>query len=131
MSSLPRWLAPLVGAVLGALAGLRAARRNGDLSWLYVAGGAGIGALAGMVVWLLDVPNPALARPASGLGQALAVLAVVVCWIPVLGVLLSAPAFLVNRKAVGWAAKLSRLAFGIAVVLTVVIVAAFQVPLER
>lgn len=54
--SFPGWVGPLVGAVVGVLIALKAARRsNGGVSVQWIVIGAVLGAAAGGIVWLLDV----------------------------------------------------------------------------
>ena len=54
--SLPGWIAPLIGAVLGALIAMKAAVRNeGGVSIQWVVVGGVIGLFAGGVVWAIDI----------------------------------------------------------------------------
>ena len=62
-ASFPSWAAPVVGAGVGALLGLRGARRDGqEITPEWIIGGAALGFLAGGIIWLLDRPP---SRPAS------------------------------------------------------------------
>lgn len=58
MGSLPGWVAPLLGLVVGAVLGSYTGRRmNFDPPSLFlpfVAAMAGIGFVAGLIVWLID-----------------------------------------------------------------------------
>jgi hypothetical protein len=51
---IPGWLGPVVGPLLGAFAGYRAANRSGAESVPYIAGGAVLGLVAGLIVWWMD-----------------------------------------------------------------------------
>lgn len=54
--SLPGWIAPLIGAILGALVAMKAAVRNeGGVSIQWVVVGGVIGLLGGGVVWGIDI----------------------------------------------------------------------------
>ncbi len=126
----PRWAGPLVGAVIGAVVGLRAMRRERVEDWFYPVGGALLGALAGGVLWLMDAPPSRPRRYASAVGTLLAVLAVFPGIFPFVGLPFGIPAFLVNRRVTGWQNTASRLGLGICVVLSVVVAVASQVPLR-
>lgn len=91
VKAMPSWAAPLVGAAVGVVLGLKAGARapgSAELNPLYVAAGGGaIGALAGCILWLIDaqrrptqrtlpsniartipraVPRPQMVRTATG-----------------------------------------------------------------
>ena len=128
--SIPRWLGPVVGAILGAVVGYRAMRRDRVTDYRWLVGGAAIGAMAGSVVWLMDAPPQSQHRPASGIGTLFAVLALFPGVVPYIGLAFGLPAFLVNRRVSGWPNKASRLGLGVCIALTVVITVAAKAPLN-
>ncbi len=131
----PRWAAPLLGIPVGIVAafGLRKrpwlAERQVPTDILYVLAFAGVGALAGCVVYLIDIPTTE-GRPATTSGSILAVLSIFPGFCPFVGLLLGVPAFLVNRKVSGWQNLTSRIGLALSIVLTIIIVVASQVPLR-
>lgn len=113
----PRWSAPLLGIVVGGLCGLRAGlRAQIPLAWFVVGGGL-IGGLAGAFILLLEPAGyetndenlPAhfqrsVSQHRSGVvGRFLAVAGCLLCWFPILGLVLNLGGFLINRKADDWA----------------------------
>ncbi len=126
----PRWLGPVLGAGVGVVLALRAMRRDRVTDWTWVAGGVVLGALAGGVLWLVDAPTPANPRRASVPGSLLAVLAIFPGLLPFVGLVFGVPAFLVNRRVVGWQNRASRLGLGLSLLLTIVVVAASRIPLN-
>lgn len=132
----PRWSAPLLGIVVGGLCGLRAGlRAQIPLAWFVVGGGV-IGGLAGAFILLLEPTGqetkdenlPAFLQPAvsqnrSGVvGRFLAVAGCLLCWFPILGLVLNLVGFLVNRSADDWARFASLLGLAIAACLSTLFV---------
>ena len=131
----PRWSAPIVGA--GAVGAIGFASNGGHpdpfSSWEMIAGGAALGFLAGCLIWALE-PSPSseancssemiwlpdghhLATQASVdqslLGRVAAVLAILVCWAPIIGTAMGLAAVLANQKSSGWPRKLGWIATGV------------------
>jgi len=127
--SFPRWPGPIIGGGVGVALGLRLMLHDAVVDWIYLACGALLGAVAGSLVWLIDAPTEE-GQPASIAGTLLAVLALCLGCMPVFGLLFGIPAFLVNRRVVGWQNRASRLALGLGVVLTFVVIVGSQVPLR-
>lgn len=117
----PRWTAPLLGVIVGSFCGLRAGlRAQIPLVW-FVTIGAAIGGLAGALILLLEpaarVPAnpdlPAYLQRASPINQSgvvgrfLAVTGSLLCWFPVLGLVLNLIGWALNRKSDDWARLVS------------------------
>jgi len=101
-------------------------------------GGAVLGLVAGLFVWLLDKPKAEGQRIAEGAdapegGQApgvvtqssgsvitrfFAVLTVLLCWAPVVGLILGGIAWFLNRNVHGWPKTVSRVGTIIALLIT-------------
>jgi hypothetical protein len=124
----PRWAGPIIGAGVGALLAFQAMPRGPRVNWIYLAVGGVSGALGGVLLWLLDAPPPAGRRPASTLGTVLAALALFPGCLPGAGLVIGVPAFLVNRRVLGWQNAASRLGLGLAVVMTAIVVVASLMP---
>lgn len=133
--------APLVGAIVGAVIGLRGAFSSAGLNqrpgtpspWQIVVGGAVLGFLGGLLIWFLD--RPARPRKASPdplsptvytesdlralrleafavppielnlIGKFCTFSAIVLCWIPIVGLVMAISAFLFHlaaKKKTGW-----------------------------
>ncbi|MGO9463216.1 MAG: hypothetical protein ACLQIB_27025 [Isosphaeraceae bacterium] len=135
----PRWAAPLVGVVAGGLVGGRAARRAGEgFSPAWRVGGAVLGLVAGLFVWLLDKPTTAaeqiseepqaseggqvagVAIESSGsvIARFFALLAILLCCVPVVGLILAGIAWFPNQHVRGWPKTTSRIGTGIALLIT-------------
>jgi len=132
----------LVGAVAGGFLGARAARRQGEgFSPTWLAGGAILGVVAGLFVSLLDRPRAegersseekqafeggqaaGIQTQSSGslIARFLAVLTVLLCWVPFVGLILGGVAWLLNRNVQGWPKTASRIGTFIAVLITVLL----------
>ena len=125
-----RILAPVMGAIVGGILAFKTvdpqAQQLTEIVVL-VLGGAALGAMAGGVVWLMDVPDLQLSaeeqEPISSVGSLFALLAVVPGFCPFVGLLFAIPAFILNRKVRGWQGTLSRLGLGVGILLTVLTLA--------
>ena len=113
--SFPRWSAPLVGTIAGALCGLRGGL-NAQIPIVFcVLGGSLIGGLAGAVIFVLEPPDAVEApvgipihlwpeHVASGVvGRFLAIAGCLLCWTPFLGFILNVIGLAVNWKSRDWA----------------------------
>jgi hypothetical protein len=137
----PRWTAPLVGAGLGALLALRAARRERQpMAWDWLIGGATLGLVAGGLIWLLDRPAPrrkgavaetseaveqppsASAEQGSLVGRVLALLSILLFCAPFLGFVLGVAAILINSRDGGWSRTVGWIATGLSLVVTIAFV---------
>ncbi|MEM7454734.1 MAG: hypothetical protein AAF456_10330 [Planctomycetota bacterium] len=137
----PRWSAPLLGAVAGAFLGYRA--DPGIASPAYVGGGALIGILGGCLVFLLDSKPQSASQHEEALreanpnyvndqvehftdpglvGRFLALIAIVLCIVPIAGLVMGLIAVAVNWKARGWSRMASRIGAGIGLVVTTLVV---------
>src|SRR5262245_48750469 len=92
----PRWSAPLVGVIAGALCGLRGGLHAQEPIAFYILGGAIGGGIAGAAIFVLE-PSEAMEAPVgipahlwpeqreSGvIGRFLAVAGCLLCWTPFL-----------------------------------------------
>ncbi len=117
----PRWSGPLIGMLAGGYCGLSQFRPGGLPIWITVLGGATIGGLAGCLVFLLDSKRPTDAserlsehlvntshRPSGLVGRVLALLGLLLCWTPFLGLVLNLIGILVNLKTDDWAVLVSK-----------------------
>jgi len=112
----PRWQAPVAGAIVLGLLGLRAAygiERAVTVGWL--AGWVGAGLLIGLLVALVDRPGPV-----TLLSRFLALISPVVTFLPIIGPVLTAAAYFSNRANPGAYRTLSAIAFVASLALTVV-----------
>ncbi len=141
--SFPRWAAPFVGSVVGAFFSLKAAGREvrGDTPWQWIlAGGTILGFVAGGIIWILDSPatagnidaeelsaadldseesvSPELV-PSSLVGRFLALLCVLLCILPWVGLMVSVPAVVVNYRTRDWTRSVSRICMAIALIVTI------------
>lgn len=140
MSELPRWSAPIVGAVVGAFLGLRSSRDiEGPLLFI-IAGGAAIGGLAGCLIFLFDSKpasesNPYASpsdfafdkmapAPSGVIPRFLAVTSVVLFFAPVMGLGVGVAALIANRNSHDWAKTVSKVGVGIGVVVSALFFAA-------
>lgn len=113
----PRWSGPLVGALVGGLCALRfGLGAQIPLGWC-VLGGVLMGGLAGAAILLLEpLPREPLGanlpphlqpltatNPSGVVGRFLAVAGCLLCWFPILGLVLNLVGFLVNRNSSDWA----------------------------
>ncbi len=142
-TAFPRWAAPLVGIVAGALFGGRGARRAGEgFSPTWMVGGAVLGLVAGLFVWLLDKPKAegeqilegtqtseggqatAVASEASGsvITRFFALLSILLCWAPVVGLVIGGIAWFLNRNVRGWPKIASLIGTVIALLITALII---------
>lgn len=151
--SFPRWSALLIGPAVGAALGWRVARGGQLPLEMCIAGGMGIGFLAGLIVLLLEPGQPASAsqktpdpfdaadrflrrQPTSEqcpappdidqtlVGRFLAVLSIVLVWAPLVNLGLAIAAFIANRRTHGWARRISVAALVLALGITIVLVVA-------
>jgi hypothetical protein len=143
--ALPRWSGPFVGAVLGTLlalqgaSGIEARIREGDDVLERLIGGAGLGFLAGIVIWLLDPPprpGPFIWTRESGIvqtesdataagslvGRVLALVSILLFCLPPLGLGLGIAAVVMNRRVVGWPRTVSWIAMSLSVILSIAFV---------
>jgi hypothetical protein len=117
----PRWSGPLIGILAGGYCGLSQFRPGGLPIWITVLGGAIIGGLAGCLIFLLDPGRPVEAseglpehlvntscRPSGLVGRVLALLGLLLCWTPFLGLVLNLIGILVNRKTDDWSLVVSK-----------------------
>lgn len=129
----PRWAAPLVGMGAGVVMFARGAGQ--PLSWEWLVGGAGVGLLAGGLIWLLDrPPAPAGSVDAPGeesgggvglegegrgqsgvIGRFLALVSVGFFWTPGVGLILGIAALLTNLRTRDWTRKCSKVGLGLSV----------------
>ena len=120
----PRWSGPLIGMLAGGYCGLRQFRQGGLPIGITVLGGAMIGGLAGCLVFLVDSKRPVEAseglpehlvdtsrRPSGLVGRVLALLGLLLCWTPFLGLVLNLIGILVNRRTDDWALVVSKIGF--------------------
>jgi hypothetical protein len=126
----PRWLAPVLGALLGGLLILKG-DDPGKWSPQMLALGMTLGAVAGGLVLLVDRPKTSgtegsIDERSSGtvIGRAVAILAVPAGLIPVGNVVFAAAAVYLNRHCAGWPRVLSWIACGLSIVLSTVFVIA-------
>lgn len=127
---------------MGTVVGAQAAFRNwGEVSPVYfVIGGAIIGMFAGCLIALLDSPPrdtpsepnfeddlpPHLTRkktvPRSGLvGKVLALIGIPICLFPLVGLIFTVAALVVNRNSIGWTKTVSWIAVSISICLSVLV----------
>jgi hypothetical protein len=114
-----RSLAPVMGAVIGAIAGSRAAP---DAREEWILGSGAMGLVAGLVVMLLDQPATEIAigdnsegnsaptppvRQGAIVHRLLAILSIALCWTPGLGLNIAILALALNWKCRGWLRRLS------------------------
>ncbi len=121
----------------------RAARRAGEgFSPTWMVGGAVLGLVAGLFVWLLDKPKAEDEQISEGTqasvgGQAagaatrssgsvitrfFAVLSILLCWAPVVGLVLGGIAWFLNRNVRGWPKIASLIGTVIAFLITALII---------
>ncbi len=118
---LPRWSAPLVGTIMGV--GFVCSRLNlgNELEMVVkLAVGAGMGAAAGCLIWLVDSPAaPSIepSEPSAGATSAaevglvprvMAIVSVLVCWAPVIGLVVSGATWFACRRRNGWPRNTAR-----------------------
>ncbi len=91
-----------------------------------IGAGVGIGLVLGGLVWLCDRPSGRgtgldVADQGTFIGRALAILSLFCCIFPIVGLGLSSIALWNNRRRnVGWPWRISWIAFGIAMLVTLV-----------
>ena len=130
----PRWYGPLIGVAVGGYVGMKnIIGANAGLPWYVVAlGGMLIGGLAGCLVFLLDPPpkteepldlpehlSSLSQQPSSLVGRVLALLGVLLCWFPILGLVLNAIGYSVNWKVDDWAIWASRIGLAVSALVSV------------
>ena len=133
----PRWLGPLIGAIVGAYCGFGNPFGPGALPlWFTVVGGASIGCVAGALVMFLDPSLPdttatvladrsgknlvkcrGTGTPSGVVGRALTLFGLLLSWIPFLGLVLNLIGVQVNRGTDDWAIVGSK--FGLVIGTTV------------
>ncbi len=131
--NLPAWSAPFIGWVAGIftyMIGLR--RSNDEFRWEMFSIFAGIGLVAGVIIMLVDRRPKRESLPGSGitkeepqserlaLRQSLSILALLVCWAPIVNLGVAFPAWFFNRKVRGWPRILSLVCLVIGAVWTTV-----------
>lgn len=116
---IPAWSGPLAGLIVGALVGLSAIPAPWPIVTLFVATGAAIGCLAGSLLLLWQRPKQGTLVLSGWLGKSMAVAALVVSLIPVLGVFVSVDAIWINWRAADWPRSASVIAFGVALIMLV------------
>jgi hypothetical protein len=141
--SFPSWAGPFVGAIVGAGLAFKAARREGGgLSWEWVVAGAAMGFLAGGIVWILDRPLsdsvledddlepfeddevPLVDAVSSSLiGRFLALLCVLFCLVPMVGLTVGVPAVVVNYRTTDWTRPTSLICSIISLLTTLMMIA--------
>lgn len=113
---MPSWQAPIVGAIVVGLLGLRAAYGMGQaITVAWVSGWAGAGLLVGLLVALLDGPGPG-----TLLSRFLAPVSPVTAVLPIAGPALTAAAYFSNRRHLGVYKTLSAITFVASLALTAV-----------
>jgi|GEM_PF-1667206 len=135
----PRWAAPFVGIVVGAICGFRAARGQGkDLSWEWLVGGAVLGLIASVLILLVEplsrdsevavelessLPEEnRLSRGVQGsgsvIGPVLALLSGFLSLVPIVGVCIALAAFIANNRSGNWARAVSAISLVLSLVIT-------------
>jgi hypothetical protein len=110
----PAWQAPIAGAIVLTVVGLRLAYVQGQpitVEWL--AGSAGVGALIGLLVALCDGPGPG-----TVIGRFLALVSPVTTLLPVVGVIFNLAAYATNRHHPGFHCILTRVTLVISLALS-------------
>lgn len=138
----PRWSGPFVGMIAGVIAGLEGGVDADIPMAACVLGGAVIGGIAGCLIFLIDPKQPeavsddllshfdarVVARPSGVVGRFLAIAGILLCWTPLLGLVLNLIGLAVNWKSEDWARKISiaGVVVGGAVALLMAIVLAYE-----
>lgn len=104
---IPRWLGPVIGALVGAyFAGSSTGRDGRVISIEILILGALLGAAAGTILWLVDrkgeSEHPEPAEKGTPLSRAIAVIQILVFWLPILGACFSLFGLVCNWNVIGW-----------------------------
>ena len=121
----PAWSGPIVGLGVGGIVGLQMMEARGDENAMFPLLAGLCGALAGCLLWIAESPTGEH-RPATIFGSVLAVLAILLCLVPFVGLVVGFPAYFLNRRVGGWRNAASRLGLSVGIVLAVVVFVAFQ-----
>lgn len=141
--SFPRWCAPLFGTFAGIFCGGKAGVNSPIPIAYWLFGGAIIGALAGCVVFLLDPAPPEeipdgipehlfrkrrqVENPSAVIGRFLAITGILLCWIPVMGLIVNVAGWILNRKTGDWAKPCSIVGASIGFLITAFVMAVLLV----
>jgi MFS family permease len=139
-SSFPRWSAPIIGPIVGGAIAIWVALEQGLMSWLgALALGAALGLAAGLLIWLNDAPRANAPRPidparfdpeaSPELGRyelhflwIVAVLSVLLFWVPLIGLVMGIIAFAVNYRYQGGPKIVSSVGLMLSLLLTCAII---------
>ena len=114
----PAWQAPMVGAALVGLFGLKSAGDFGrEVTAGWIAGHSAVGAFIGCLVSLCDGPGPG-----TLVSRFLALISPATALLPIFGLPFNFAAFWVNRAHPGLYRTLSRITLGVALIVSVVVV---------
>lgn len=122
----PRWSAPFVGMIVGAGISLKVGEDVGEgFSPMTLVVGLIAGGLAGGLIFLIDVnpptdmslsgrdrygePGQPKGDPGTLMSRFFAVLSPLLCFVPILNLIWSVSAFLMNRQVYGWPKTLSKI----------------------
>lgn len=107
-----RWLAPLIGLVLGLAFSLKVIEPEGERNFTFVLIFGGLGLLAGLIILVSDqteaqrdeqrAKSPGSDSQFRTIARALAVIALIVSVIPIVGLALSLCALAANIRHRGW-----------------------------
>jgi hypothetical protein len=127
-ASVPRWLAPVIAPIVCASFSLRiaseASRTQGGqfdpTPPAMIA--AAVGMVIGLLILLADRPrgnranSPAHGRESTLVGRTLCLAALLVCWVPLLGIVPALVAAGLNVRTTEWPRRASWIGLGVAVV---------------
>ena len=113
----PAWQAPIAGAILLLLLGVRLAyKEDREITLEWLAGFAGAGALMGVLVALCDGPGPG-----TLVSRFLALVSPVTMFLPAIGVVFTLVAYVSNRKHPGFYRTVTRVTLPLSIAISALI----------